>query len=269
MPAAKPFLLAKMTWPEAKALLTETDIAIIPVGSTEQHGPALPLDTDAFEAEQFAQAVAERLWPKVKTIVTPLVSYGVSPHHMPFAGTVTLRAETLIDLIVDIGLSLAKHGVKKIVVMNSHGGNTPALSIALRKLHDAGLWCVQIAWWEIVADLVKQTFMPPYFHADDMETSVAWSLGQRVLEDKRVDEPGREPIPGYTRATMFAEAPNFSPVADMTAYTDSGTIGFAKQADRTKGKKVAEAAVDRIAAFLEQAAVLGKGVDAPQRKRRS
>jgi creatinine amidohydrolase len=269
MPGAKPFLLAKMTWPEAKALLSETDIAIIPVGSTEQHGPALPLDTDAFEADAFAQAVAERLWPKVKTIVTPLVSYGVSPHHMPFAGTITLRAETLIDLIVDIGLSLAKHGVKKIVVMNSHGGNTPALAIALRKLYEAGLWCVQVAWWEIVADLVKQTFAPPYFHADEMETSVAWALGQRVLQDKRVDEPGREPVPGYTKVTMFAEPPNFSPVSDMTDYTQSGTVGNAKQADPVKGKKVAEAAVDRIATFLERVAGLGKVTDAGKQRRGS
>ena len=59
MVGAKPFLLAKMTWPEAEALLAQTDIAIIPVGSTEQHGPALPVDTDAFEADAFAQAVAE------------------------------------------------------------------------------------------------------------------------------------------------------------------------------------------------------------------
>lgn len=256
MARIKPFLLAKMTWPEAKATLAETDIAIIPVGSTEQHGPALPVDTDAFEADAFAQAVAERLWPRVKTLVTPLVSYGVSPHHMPFAGTITLRAETLIDLIVDIGLSLAKHGVKKIVVMNSHGGNTPALSIALRKLYDTGLWCVQVAWWEIVADLVKQTFAPPYFHADDMETSVAWGLGQRVLQDRRVDEPGREPIPGYTRATMFAEPPNFSPVFDMTEYTDSGTIGNAKRANPETGKRIADAAVQRMAAFIEKAAAL-------------
>ena len=105
----KPFLLAKLTWQEAEALFKETDIAIIPVGSTEQHGPALPLDNDAYQAQQFALRVAEKLWPKVKTVVTPLVSYGVSPHHMPFAGTITLEHETFIELIVDIGVSLANH----------------------------------------------------------------------------------------------------------------------------------------------------------------
>ncbi|MFX1475021.1 MAG: creatininase family protein [Promethearchaeota archaeon] len=256
MTDVKPFLLGKMTWQEAKALLKKTDIAIIPVGSTEQHGPALPLDNDAFQASKFAHAVAEKLWPKVKTIVTPLVPYGVSPHHMPFSGTITVEPETLINLVVDIGKSLAQHGVKKIIVMNSHGGNTPSLSIALRKVHDMGLWCVQLAWWQIVSDLVKETFKPPHFHADDMETSVAWALGQRVLKDKRVDEPGREPIPGFTRATMFAKAPNILPAFDMTDFTDSGTIGCARNADPERGKRVVSAAIERMAAFIEKVAKL-------------
>ncbi len=252
----KPYLLAKMTWQEAKALLKKTDIAIIPVGSTEQHGPALPLDTDAFQAEKFAHAVAEKLWPKVKTVVAPLVSYGVSPHHMPFAGTITLRHETLIDLIVDIGTSLSKHGVKKIVVINSHGGNTASLSIVLRKLYEMGIWCVQIAWWEITADLIKENFKPPYFHADEMETSIAWALGQRVLAEKRVDEPGREPIPGFIRATMFAKPPNFFPAFDMTDFTDSGTIGYATRANPERGKRVVSAAIERIVTFIEKVADL-------------
>lgn len=253
----KPFDLAKLTWQEAKALFRETDMAIIPVGSQEQHGPALPLDNDAFQAQEFATLVADRLWPKIKLAVAPLISYGVSPHHMPFSGTITLRHETFIDLIYDVGNSLAQHGVKKIIVMNSHGGNTAALSIALRKLYDElGLWCVGIEWWKITGDLVKETFDPPHFHADEMETSVAWALGQRVLEDKRVDEPGREPVPGFSKPTMFPSQPNIMPVWDTTDFTDSGTIGYATRADPKKGKKIVEAAVERIVLFIKQVASL-------------
>jgi creatinine amidohydrolase len=185
-------------------------------------------------------------------IVTPLVSYGVSPHHMSFAGSVTLRHETFIDLIEDIGRSLARHGAKRIVIMNSHGGNTAALSIALRKLFEEGLWGVSIEWWEIAADLVKKTFDPPHFHADEMETSVAWALGQRVLEDKRIDEPGREPIPGFTKATMFPDPPNFSPIVDMTDYTNSGTVGYATRASSEKGEKIVEAVIERVSAFIKK-----------------
>lgn len=257
MTDVKPYLLAKLTWKEAKTLYKETDIAIIPVGSQEQHGPALPLDNDAFQAQEFAHRVADRLWPKIKTIVTPLISYGVSPHHMPFAGTITLRHETFIDLIVDVGKSLSEHGAKKIIVMNSHGGNTAALSIALRKLHDeASLWCACIEWWKITGDLVKQIFEPPHFHADEMETSVAWALGQRVLEDQRVDEPGREPVPGFSKATMFPPQPHIMPIWDTTDLTDSGTIGYATRADPKKGQKVVDEAIERIARFIEKVATL-------------
>ncbi|MFW9831487.1 MAG: creatininase family protein, partial [Candidatus Thorarchaeota archaeon] len=253
----KPYLLAKLTWEEAKQLFAETDIAIVPVGSQEQHGPALPLDNDAFQAQELAHRVADKLWPQTKTIVTPLVSYGISPHHMPFAGTITLDPETFIGLIVDIGKSLAKHGAKKIIVMNSHGGNSAALSIALRKLHDeTGLWCVGIEWWKITGDLVKETFEPPHFHADEMETSVAWALGQRVLEEKRVDEPGREPVPGFSKPTMFPSQPHIMPIWNTTDLTDSGTIGNATRADPQKGQKIVDAAIDRIITFIRKVADL-------------
>lgn len=256
MSDAKPYLLAKLTWEEAKALFKETDIAIIPVGSQEQHGPALPLDNDAFQAETISHLVANQLWPRQKTVVTPLLSYGVSPHHMSFAGTVTLRHETFIDLIVDIGRSLAQHGIKKIVVINSHGGNTPALSIALRKLFEEGLWCVGIEWWKITSDLIQETFEPPHCHADELETSVAWALGQRVLKEKRVDEPGREPIPGFTSPTMFPPSPNFVPIWNTTDFTESGTIGYATRATPEKGEKIVAVVVDRITAFITKVANL-------------
>jgi creatinine amidohydrolase len=249
----KPFILGKLTWQEAKGLFEETDIAIIPVGSQEQHGPALPLDNDAFQAQEFSYLVADRLWPKIKTAVTPLISYGISPHHMPFSGTITLSYETFINLIVDVGKSLARHGIKKIIVMNSHGGNTPALSLALRKLYEEeGLWCVGIEWWKITGDLVKETFEPPHFHADEMETSVAWALGQRVLKEKLVDEPGREPVPGFSQATMFPSQPNIIPVWDTTDFSDSGTIGYGTRADPEKGQKIINEAVKRIVAFIEK-----------------
>jgi len=252
-------MLGKLTWEEAKTLFEETEIAIIPVGSQEQHGPALPLDNDSFQAQEFAIRVAETLWPKIKTAVAPLISYGVSPHHMPFAGTITLRGETFIDLIVDVGKSLAHHGVKKIIVMNSHGGNTAALSLALRRLHDEeGLWCVGIEWWKITGDLVQKTFEPPHFHADEMETSVAWALGQRVLEDKRIDEPGREPVPGFTKATMFPPQPNIMPIWDTTDFTDSGTIGYATRSSPEKGNIVVDEAVKRMVAFIEKVATLSE-----------
>ncbi len=257
MTNGQPFQLGNLTWEEAQVLFQETDIAILPVGSQEQHGPALPLNNDAFQAQEFATRVADQLWPKIKTVVTPLIPYGLSQHHMPFAGTITLCYETFITLILDIGKSLAKHGIKKIIVINSHGGNTAALSLALRRLFDEeGLWCANIEWWKITGDLIKEIFDPPHYHADEMETSVAWALGQRVLEDKRVDELGREPVPGFSEPTMFPSQPHIMPIWNTTDFSESGTIGHATRANPEKGKKVVDEAIKRIVAFVERVATL-------------
>lgn len=83
-------LLAKMTWEDVEKRLKESDVAIVPVGSTEQHGPALPLDNDAFTSYTLAVTAAEKVADYVKPIVTPAMSFGVSDHHMEFSGTITL-----------------------------------------------------------------------------------------------------------------------------------------------------------------------------------
>ena len=91
-----------------------------------------------------------------------------------------------------------------------------------------------------------------------METSVAWALGQRILKDKRIDEPGKEPIPGFTKATMFPPQPNIMPVWDTTDFTDSGTIGYGTRADPKKGQKVVTEAVDRMVTFVEKVVTLDR-----------
>ena len=164
-------MLAKMTWPEVEDRLKESDIAIVPVGSTEQHGPALPLDNDHFAAIQIAKMVAEKIWDDVKVVVTPPIVFGYSPHHMGFKGTITLRESTLSDVIIDVCTSLASHGFKKIVLINGHGGNTTAIGNALHSLHeniDAKVF--NIDWWTVASDKILEVATRPVYHACDMET---------------------------------------------------------------------------------------------------
>ena len=89
----KRHLLGELTWPEAKARFEEVDVALLPVGAIEQHGPHLPLDCDAFDADYLAKAVAEYCDPP-RPLVLPLVSYGVSYHHEDFSGTLSVNPET-------------------------------------------------------------------------------------------------------------------------------------------------------------------------------
>ncbi len=123
----KSYLWGEMTWPEAEQRFEEVDIALLPVGSIEQHGPHLPLDTDAFDAEYLAHKVAEAC-SSPPPLVLPLISYGISYEHNSFKGTIDIRNQTLSNLVYDIGMSVARNGICKLVIINGHGGNVPALN---------------------------------------------------------------------------------------------------------------------------------------------
>jgi creatinine amidohydrolase len=114
--------LANLTWPEADALRARTDvIGLVPTGSLEQHGPHLPLGTDFMAAEALADAVAERL--PVPVVVTPVLTAGLSEHHLAFPGTVTLPEDVFrgwVDAHVD---ALERIGVRKVAIFSGHGGN--------------------------------------------------------------------------------------------------------------------------------------------------
>ena len=113
--------LQLMTWRDAKAAFATARVAIVPVGSTEQHGPHLTLDTDSAIAEAFARKIGEALGDAA--ILCPTINLGMSEHHLAFAGTLTLRAPTLLGLIADVVESLAHHGLRRVLLVNGHGGN--------------------------------------------------------------------------------------------------------------------------------------------------
>lgn len=251
------YLLANMTWPEVEARLKECDIALVPIGSTEQHGPALPVNNDHYIATQFAYRAAEMVWDSHKVTVTPTINFGFSPHHMGFPGTITLSELTLSSMIADVCHSLAQHGFKKIILVNGHGGNDTAIQNALHDMHgniDAKVYCVN--WWNFATDKIKDVVTPPVYHACDMETSVAWHLGQRVLEDKRVDEPGKSPVPGFIIPDMLAPPPHASTSYSMKDITESGVVGYSKAATKEKGKLITDIVLERLVKFIKEIAKL-------------
>jgi creatinine amidohydrolase len=248
---AKDYLLANMTWPEVEHRLKECEIVLVPLGSTEQHGPALPVSTDHYIATQFAYRAAEMIWDKHKVIVTPTVTFGFSPHHMEFKGTITLSELTLSSMIADICHSLAQHGFKRIILVNGHGGNETAISNAMHDMHgniDAKVYNVN--WYSLVGDKIREIVTPPAYHACDMETSVAWHLGQRVLEDKRVDELGKVLVPGFVIPDMLAPPPKASVSYNFKEITDSGVVGYSTKATKEKGKLIADAVLERLVNFI-------------------
>ena len=146
--------LQLMTWPEVEHYLENSVGAIVPIGATEQHGPTGLLGTDAICAE----TLAWRTGDLTGAVVGPTLTVGMSEHHMAFPGSITLRPTTLVAVVRYVVLSLARHGFRRIFVINGHGGNTASLDAAFFEVYteapriiDNGddVRCLGSQWWDM------------------------------------------------------------------------------------------------------------------------
>jgi len=124
-------LLHLSTWPEVEAYLSRSSGLILPIGSTEQHGPTGLIGTDAISAEAIAGGVGE----SVKAMVAPTINVGMALHHTAFPGTISLRPSTMIRLVVDCITCLARAGFTKFFFINGHGGNIATLKAAFAETY--------------------------------------------------------------------------------------------------------------------------------------
>jgi creatinine amidohydrolase len=124
-------IFAELTQPEIAEQFKRNPLVLIPAGSVEQHGAHLPTGTDSIAAELVAAAVAQRM----DGVVLPGPLVGVTPMHMPYAGTVTFTPDTYIRVVTEICESAASHGAKQLMIVNWHEGNIPSLAIAAEDLH--------------------------------------------------------------------------------------------------------------------------------------
>ncbi len=242
-------LLQDLTWVEAEKALKRAKVTIIPVGSLEQHGPHLTLDTDTVRAFEIARRAAERA--RTDVVILPPVPYGVSPHHMSFPGTITLSPQTLISLIVDICRSLKVHGVERVVIVNGHGGNSAVLQVAARIVKDElGMKVALINCAEIVRDVIEETVESDIWgHACEYETSQVMAInpGKVRFEALRKAEMREVKLPYVGPGRRGANVP-----LDWSELTMTGSIGDPTLATKEKGEKLVNAAAERIAEFLER-----------------
>ncbi len=132
-----PKTLFEMTWEETKEALQETDMVVLPTGSTEQHGPHLPLGNDALQVREMARRIVVKLEEMgIKAVVGPLVPFGVASYHMPFPGTIHLQASTFQALLRDVCFSLYRHGFRRFVFPLGHGGNYASMQVVAQQLVD-------------------------------------------------------------------------------------------------------------------------------------
>jgi creatinine amidohydrolase len=129
-------------WEEVRDHLQKDDVIIIPVGSTEQHGPQLPLGTDSMVAIALAEDAAR----EAGALVATPIWFGWNPHHMAYPGTITLHPETLIELVTDMCQSLIYHSFRRIIILNDHRvANMVPLTIASTRLRERTGTCVAVA----------------------------------------------------------------------------------------------------------------------------
>jgi creatinine amidohydrolase/Fe(II)-dependent formamide hydrolase-like protein len=244
----KDYNLGDLTWPEAQARFREVDIALLPVGSVEQHGPHLPLDTDAFDARRLAEDVALRC-ERPRPLVLPLIPYGVSYHHDDFPGTISLGPDTLARMVHEIGLDLARHGVTKLVIINGHGGNGPALHFAAQLINrDARIFTCVDTGETSDSDIEAMTETPNDVHAGEVETSTTL-----FLRPGHVKSAGVKPaIPKFSSHYLdFTSKRGIGWYARTSRISPTGVLGDPTRASREKGEKMWGIMVDHLVQLVE------------------
>lgn len=246
--SVKSFIWGELTWPEAQERFQQVDIALLPVGSIEQHGPHLPLDTDAYDAEYLARQVA-RSCSNPKPFVLPLIAYGISYEHDDFKGTVSIRNDTLSRLVYDIGISTARNGIKKLVIINGHGGNTPALNYAAQMItRDARIFVCVDSGETSEVDVYKFISTPNDVHAGEIETST--SLATRPHLVKMAQAPTS--IPQFSsRYLNFTSRRGVSWYAYTQNLSPDGVLGNAAGATAEKGRKIWKIMIAHLVALVE------------------
>lgn len=243
--------LARMTTEEAAAALRTARLALLPVGSCEQHGPHLTLDTDAAVAETIARRLAAELGNEA--VLCPPLGYGLSEHHLTFGGTLTLRPATYLAVMDDILESLAHHGLRRVLIVNGHGGNIDALRLAARAARrDRSMLVASFMWAAIAADAAADaSASAAYGHACEVETSVAMALiPDRVRPDRIVAPGGRhsvDPLTDPPRATVD------EPVW-LHEWSDDGALGDPRKASPEAGRAVVETVVERALGYARRLA---------------
>jgi creatinine amidohydrolase len=241
MPKPPTVFLGEMTSPEVETFLARYDSVIVPVGSTEQHGPHGPLLTDAIVPTEVARRVA----PDVGAVVAPTINYGLSYPHVGFTGLVHIRIPTFMALVEDVVAGLAAIGFRRIVLLNGHYDNTYALAYACANAADrlpAGTRAFPINYWDgITADEAAEFFGPTSgLHANQGETSAVLAINPALVD---LDAANAEmpPFPEVANPAPVHTAFFFSAPGSVHRATHSGTWGDAREASAEFGERYLEA----------------------------
>lgn len=237
-------LLANMTQPQAREALGR-GTAVIVTGSVEQHGAHLPLGTDAFAALTVALRVGHRL----EAPVLPLSPVGVAPYHMPWAGSLTISPETLGSLMLDVCQGLSAAGAERIIVVNWHEGNTPAIRIAADRVQAKLPVRVIVAEAHIVTNGLFPDEME-FTHAGAMETAAILAYDPALVRlDQRIE--GDSVDAGSDSHALFRRRDVFPLMKDFREVAATGWYGTPDTVTEERSREIIDAVADHIVSAVE------------------
>jgi len=235
-------LLEEMTRDEAREAFDAGALVVLPTGSIEQHGPHLPLFVDTLVVNHVSRAAAERAAGEVPVIVAPAMHFGVSHHHLGFAGTVSLTGNLYIQAVCELVRCLHRHGARKVVLVNGHGGNqNPNGVVSQTLVHDEGLDLAlgSLSYWGLPVeqkDGNRAPFSPG--HAGNIETSLTLALRPDLVQLDR-------------RRAPLAPLASIEHAQEHGAFTRAGgTTDGAEEANAEEGRRLLAAIVESLAEYL-------------------
>ncbi|MHA1668362.1 MAG: creatininase family protein [Candidatus Heimdallarchaeaceae archaeon] len=237
------FLFHELSWKDIDSLDKEHTVLLLPVGSTEQHGPQNPLGTDFLIAEYIAHETAKL---SSESFCLPTLPIGVSSHHRDFPGTLWLSPDVFQKIIEGYLFSVHSHGFSKVIVVNGHGGNTSSILNAISTYNDLhNMICLLFEWWK--DDELTQAFfnVSSALHADAVETSVVWAAYPDLVLPERFE--------GLTSSDKWGREIGGLYLPSRTAqFTSSGIAGSLENISKENGKKLLDASISKLQRVVEE-----------------
>jgi creatinine amidohydrolase len=243
----RPYILAETPWKTIKA--TDYTVAILPWGATEAHNYHLPHGTDIIESDYIASESAKIAWEAgAKIIVLPTIPYGVNTGQMDIKLTVNMNPTTQAAILQDVAESLSGQGIRKLLILNSHGGNDFRQMVRELQVRSPEIFICTINWWQIVDQ--RKFFDEADDHAGEMETSVMLNIAPDLVLP--LDEAGDGASRKF-KLSGLRERWVWTP-RQWTKVTQDTGVGNPKRATAEKGAGYLKAATEKIGGFLKELA---------------
>ncbi len=233
-------------------------VAVLPLGATEQHGPHLSLNVDTVLVDGVVSAALTHLAPQDPVFVLPTQSVGLSTEHQSFAGTLTLSPETLLRVWCEIGESVARAGLRKLVLFNAHGGNVAPMDIVARELRGrCNMLVFSSSWYQLpLGDAVTDLFSSHEHrfgvHGGDQETSMMLSLHPAGVDVARAENFDSSSVQRATEYPVLGNGRSAKMGWHMQDYNPKGAAGNAAAATAEKGQALVAAAGQQLALLLQE-----------------